>query len=125
MPVLNFTSSITRERARIQVENAQINLESTKQNVAVEVRTAYLDLQLAEEQLLVAEAQQQAAALALQTAQQRYDVGAATLVELTQARTSQVRAASDLVSARYNLVFQSRLMDYYLGDLGTSLSAAS
>ena len=119
VPVLNFTNSITRERARIQVENAQIGLESARQTVATEVRTAYLDLQLAEEQLRVAEAQAQAAELALQTAQQRYNVGAATLVELTQARTSQVRAASDLVSARYGLVFQSRLMEYYLGSLET------
>jgi outer membrane protein len=100
VPLLNFTNSITRERARVQVQNAQISLASARQNVAVEVRTAYLDLQLAEEQLLVAQAQLQAADLALQTAQQRYDVGA------------------DLVTARYNLVFQSRLMDYYLGNLG-------
>ena len=44
-------------------------------------------------------------------------MGAASLVELTQARTARLRAASDLVSARYRLVFQSRLMDYYLGGM--------
>ena len=64
-----------------------------------------------------AEAQQRAATLALQTSQERYEVGAATLVELTQARAVQVQAASALVSARYNLLFQRTLMDYYVGDL--------
>ena len=103
------------ERARIQVENSRINLESLRQNVAVQVRTAMLDLRSAEEQLTVAEAQLRAAELALEFSQQRYDVGAASLVELTQARTAQVRAESDLVSARYRLVFQRRLIDYYLG----------
>jgi hypothetical protein len=31
-----------------------------------------------------------------------------------------VGAASDLVSARYGLVFQTRLMDYYLGNLASA-----
>src|SRR5690606_20968963 len=105
------------ERARIQVENSQINLETLRQSVAVQVRTAMLDLNSAREQLAVAEAQLRAAELALEYSQQRYDVGAASLVELTQSQTAQVRAASDLVSARYRLVFQQRLMDYYLGGM--------
>ena len=48
---------------------------------------------------------------------QRYEVGKATLVEVTQARTTQVQAATALVSARYNLVFQQTLMSYYTGEL--------
>ena len=69
------------------------------------------------EQLRAAEAQQRAARLALQTSQERYEVGAATLVELTQARAVQVQAESVLVSARYNRLFQRMLMHYYIGDL--------
>ena len=69
------------------------------------------------EQLRAAEAQQRAARLALQTSQERYEVGAATLVELTQARAVQVQAESVLVSARYKRLFQRTLMHYYIGDL--------
>ena len=32
-------------------------------------------------------------------------------------RTSQAQAASALVSARYNVLFQRTLLDYYVGDL--------
>ncbi len=103
------------ERARVQVDNSRINLESLRQNVAVQVRTGLLDLRSAEEQLVVAEAQVRAAELALEFSQQRYDVGAASLVELTQAQAAQARAASDLVSARYRLEVQRRVIDYYLG----------
>ena len=108
------------ERARVQVDNSRINLESLRQNVAVQVRTGLLDLRSAEEQLVVAEAQVRAAELALEFSQQRYDVGAASLVELTQARAAQARAASDLVSARYRLEVQRRVMDYYLGGMAIS-----
>jgi outer membrane protein len=116
LPVLDRSASaIARQRGRIQVENAQIALDNTRQAVAMEVRTAYLDLEYAEEQARQAEAQLRAAQLALEASQERYNIGAATLVELSQARAAQLRAASDLVNARYGLVFQSRLIDYYLG----------
>lgn len=117
VPLLDPTRGVRRERARISLENAEITLESSKLAIATEVRSAYLDLQLAEQQLAVAEAQLEAANLALEMAQQRYDVNVATLVELTQAQTAQVRAASALVNARYGLVFRSRIIDYYLGQL--------
>jgi outer membrane protein len=122
VPILDFTQSITRERANIDLDNARINLASRRLAVTTEVQTAYLDLQLAEEQLAVAELQVQAANQALEMSQTRYDVNAATIVELTQAQTSQLRAASDLVNARYSLIFRSRQIDYYLGNLDTGVN---
>ncbi|HEX2205807.1 MAG TPA: TolC family protein [Longimicrobium sp.] len=105
------------ERARIQADNARIALETERNEVGLQVRRAYLDHQSAQAQLAAAQAQERAAALALSTAQERYRVGAATLLEVTQARATQVQAASALVSARYNLVLQRTLIAYYVGDL--------
>ncbi|HEY8510057.1 MAG TPA: TolC family protein, partial [Steroidobacteraceae bacterium] len=85
--------------------------------IGLQVRRAYQDLRAAQAQLGVAEAQLRAAELALQAAQDRYSAGASTLVELTQARATQVQAASALVSARYNLLFQRTLVDYYVGNI--------
>lgn len=107
----------TAQRARIQVENARIELESARNEVGLQVRRAYLDHQAAQAQLAAAEAQVKAAELALQTSRERYRVGAATLLEVTQARSAQVQAQSALVSARYNLVLQRTLISYYTGDL--------
>ena len=92
-------------------------LARNRQQIAVEIRRAYLDHQSAQEQLKAAEAQKVAADQAVGATQERYRVGAATLVELTQTRATQVQAASALVNARYNLVFQDALMTYYTGDL--------
>lgn len=112
-----FSTQTATERARVQRENVRIDLQNLRQEVALQVRRAALDYRAAQEQLRAAEAQREAAQLALQAARERYEVGAATLVELSQARAAQVQAASDLVSARYGLVFQERLMAYYLGEL--------
>jgi outer membrane protein len=112
--------SIARQRAQIQLENQQIVLRDQVQAVALEVRRAYLDYLTAGEQLAAANAQQQAAALALQAAQSRYRVGLATFVEVTLARASLVQAQSAVVSARSSLVFQQALMSYYTGVLDPS-----
>ena len=112
--------SIARQRAQIQLENEQIVLRDQAQSVALEVRRAYLDYVAAGEQLAAANAQQQAAALALQAAQARYRVGLATLVEVTLARASLVQAQSAVVNARSSLTFQQALMSYYTGVLDPS-----
>lgn len=108
------------ERAQIQADNANLALATQRQQVALEVRRAYLDYEAAKQQLSAADAQQKAATLAVATTQQRYQVGAATLVEVTQARTTQVQAQSALINARNNLVFQQSLMSYYTGELDPS-----
>jgi outer membrane protein len=118
------TSNATR-RAEIQADSERLQLEILQQDVALQVRRSFLDFQTAKEQLVNAQAQLRAAELALQASQDRYQAGASTLVELTQARATQVQAASLLVSARYNLQFQRILLDYYVGDLDPKKLAGS
>jgi outer membrane protein len=103
-------------RAEILAMNARISLESLQNDVGTQVRRAHLDFTSAQQQLTSAEAQVRAADLALQAAQDRYSAGASTLVELTQSQATHFQAASALVAARYNLLFQRTLMDYYVGD---------
>ena len=123
------TSAAIR-RAELDAENAHIALDTLRNGVGLDVRRAYLDFLSAREQLSAANAQMQAAELALKAAQDRYQAGAATLVELTQARATQVEAASAQVTARSNLLFQRTLVDYYTGELAvpsdeTSIPTAS
>jgi outer membrane protein len=111
------SSDLATQRAQIQADNARLALQQQRQDVALEVRRAYLDHGAAQERLAAAQAQQVAADQALAATRERYRVGAATLVELTQSQAAQVQAASALVNARYALVFQQSLMSYYTGEL--------
>jgi len=126
LPIFNRGSTRAAvRRAELEADSAQIALETARQAVGLEVRRAYQDLRAAREQLTSADAQLKAADLALQAAQDRYHAGAATLVELTQARASQVQAASALVSARSNLLFQRTLVDYFTGALDPAGSSSA
>ncbi|HET7461821.1 MAG TPA: TolC family protein [Longimicrobium sp.] len=105
------------QRAQIVQDNARIALENQRQQVALEVRRAYLDFRSAQEQLRAAGAGQTAARQSLAATEERYRAGVGTLVEVTQARATLAQAQSALVTARYNLLFQRTLVDYYVGDL--------
>jgi outer membrane protein len=111
------SADLSTQRAQISEDNARLDLKNRQQQIGLEVRRAYLDYQAATQQLDAAEAQLRAAQLALESSQQRYNVGAATLLEVTQARAAQFQAASALISARYGLLFQKTLIGYYVGDL--------
>ncbi|HSJ10674.1 MAG TPA: TolC family protein [Longimicrobiales bacterium] len=105
------------ERASIQVDNARLALEDQRQQVALEVRRAVLDLESAAARLDAADARVAAARQALDATEARYDAGVATLFEVASARASYVDAESARVRARYTLLFQDRVLDYYTGAL--------
>ncbi|MGN6392471.1 MAG: TolC family protein [Gemmatimonadales bacterium] len=110
-------TGLATQQAQIDEDNARLALESARQTVGLDVRKAKLDYDADRQQLAAAVAQRQAGDLAVSTAQKRYEAGAGTLVEVTQARATQVQAASAEITARYAVVFQAALMSYYTGEL--------
>jgi outer membrane protein len=105
------------EQALIGTDNARLSHADLRQEVALQVRRAVLDLTSAREQLRAADAGERAARQALEANEERYAAGAATLFEVSQSRSDYVSAASDRVRAHYNVLWQERLLKYYVGDL--------
>ncbi|NNF28379.1 MAG: TolC family protein [Gemmatimonadetes bacterium] len=105
------------ERARIQEDNAELAVDALRQQIALEVRRVVLDRESAVQRLAAASAQVEAAERALDAVRERYASGVATIFEVSQSQASYVSASSALVSARYSLLFQDELLDYYVGDL--------
>jgi outer membrane protein len=116
---------IQRTRQSIFEENAQLNLASTRQQVALDVRTAWYNIRSAQQRLLAAQAGLVAATQALEAMQQRYNVGAATLLEVSQARAQRVNAQSALADAEYNLVVNQAAMAYFTGELNPATLSLS
>jgi outer membrane protein len=108
---------LQRVRASIAEENAELTLASTKQNVALDVRTAWYNIRSAQQRLVAAQAGLISATQALEAVQQRYNVGAATLLDVSQQRALRVNAQSALADAEYNLVVNQAAMAYFTGEL--------
>ncbi|MFB6248193.1 MAG: TolC family protein [Salinibacter sp.] len=105
------------ERAQVQAQNAEYNLRDQRQQVALQVRQAYLDYRNAVQQLQAARKRLKAARQARTATQERYNLGAASIVELRNANRDFVDAASQRVRARYNLLFRQKQIDYHVGRL--------
>ncbi len=118
LPIFNNWNRMTQiQSAKVSLKNAELGLENTTLQVIQEVTQAFNDYSSNVSQLAAANKSLIAAEKAFETQQERYNVGASTLIELSQAQTQYFNAQSSKTSALYNLIFQEKLLDYYLGKL--------
>ena len=113
----NWNRMYSIQSSVVQLKNAELNLDNSKMQVIQEVSQAYNDYSSYVKQLDASEKSLIASERAFQTQQERYNLGASTLIELTQAQSSFVSAQSNYTQAMYNLIFQEKLLDFYLGKL--------
>ncbi len=113
----NWNRMYNLESAKVQLKNARLSLENSKLGVVQEVTQAYNDFAAYSQQIESAEKALFASEKALETQQERYNVGASTFIELSEAQSTYVSAQSDFTQAQYNLIFQEKLLDFYLGKL--------
>lgn len=110
-------------QAEVDALNARYDLQDQRQQIALQVRQALLDYRSARVQLEATTERLEAAERAREAARRRYELGAATFVELTQVITEAVAARSAQVRARYDVLLAQTLIAYYTGqpDPQTSL----
>lgn len=122
IPLFNrYNTRYNIESSQIQYKNAQLNLENTRLQTIQDLRQAYNDYYNYAQQLKSTKKALQAAKKAYETQQERYKVGAGTLIELTQANAQYVQASSQHIQALYRLIFQEQLLNYYTGNLNPNL----
>lgn len=113
----NWNRMYNIEASKVQLKNAELNLDNARLQVIQEVTQAYNDYSSYLKQLEASEKSLVASERAFETQQERYNVGSSTLIELSQAQASYVEAQSNYTQAMYNLIFQEKLLDYFLGKL--------
>ena len=113
----NWNRMYNIQSSKIQLKNAELSFDNAKLQVIQEVTQAYNDYTSYAKQLEASEKSRRASERAFETQQERYNVGSSTLIELSQAQANYVEAQSNYTQAMYNLIFQEKLLDYYLGKL--------
>lgn len=112
-----FQNRTFEQQRRIDLKGVELQLESLQSDVFLEVRQAYNDYSAISKQLQATQKALIAAEKAYETEQERYRVGSSTLIELTQANSEFVRAASNRVQTVFRFIFQEKLLDFYLGQI--------
>jgi len=102
--------------AKVNLNNQQLEMQKLYHQVSVEVQQAIQDYATAKKQITVAETQEKYSRAARESVEERYNVNAATMVELIQARSQNYQSIYDLVEAKFNLLIHGIAVAFYQGD---------
>jgi len=111
----NYRRNITYRKAKISYESALNDERIAKNNLNKIINQAVLDLRAAEKKYYSNEVAFKSASDAFDVIKQRYEVGLANAVELSTQQTAMNRAEFDFIQARYDFIFKSKVIDFYLG----------
>lgn len=109
--------SARHAEAHLQTEETDQNEHELEDQVARDVRVAWLDAQTAYQRLDVTQRLQQQAALALQLAKSRYQLGLSSIIELSQAQLNETQAEIDQATAKYQCQISMDDLSFQLGSL--------
>jgi len=111
-----FQTNQSMQTALAQERNAQVNLSQTKLNIMVDVKKALLNLDAARKQYQSSQQGVKSATEDRKIAEEKYNLGAGTLLDLLIASANLVNAQANLVNASYNYLISKKNVEYVIGE---------
>lgn len=117
IPIFNrFQARTYVRKARINYENARVATQLAKNTLTKTITQAVWDLQAAEKKYQSAQQTYQANKEAFNVTQQRYNVGLVNSLDYNTSLTNLNKSQNDMIEAQYEMIFRSKVIDYYLGN---------
>jgi outer membrane protein len=110
-----FQNKTTIANAQLQVLSNKLDLENAKKLLRSDIETAQTNAiasmnRYISNQKAVASMQE-----AFRYAEEKFNVGMVNTVEYNTAKTNLAKAESDLLQAKYEFIFRSKILDFYQG----------
>lgn len=116
IPILNRLNTRNNVvRNKIALERAQLTYTQTEQDLERTIFQAITDAQGALEAYTSAKTAAEARAIAFDFAKEKYEVGMINSFDFAQAQNLHLAAQSDLVRAKYDYLFRTKVLEYYFG----------
>ncbi len=116
VPIFNrFQTRNSIRNARIEQENQQLRLDNTKKTLYKEIQQACLNTTAAQAKYESSTVAAKSSHDAFTLMQAKYENGKANITEFNEAKNNYLRAESDCVQARYELLYQQALIQFYRG----------
>jgi outer membrane protein len=110
-----FSNRNNLRSAELSYRNQELQLETIKKSLYKEIQQAYYNAVNAQEKYRSSEAAAHSAEEAFRLTSSKYELGQATGTEFNEAKARYLEAASNSARARYEQLYQSRLLDFYRG----------
>jgi len=111
-----FQNKTAVAKSKIQENNVKLNLDKAKLDLESNIQRAYTDAQAALKTYVASNKSLKARELSFNNAKERYDIGALNAFELDQNRVQLVNAEANLINAKFDFVFKTKVLDFYMGN---------
>jgi outer membrane protein len=116
IPIFNgFRARTTVRKAKISYMQSQTDEQLAKNNLNKVIYQAVADLKAAQSTFESTSKTFAARKESFSVIEQRYNVGLVNSLDYSTSQTNKNRAEIDMIRAKYDLLFKSKLIDYYLG----------
>ncbi|MDO9510683.1 MAG: TolC family protein [Bacteroidales bacterium] len=116
IPIFNGMRTRTNiSRSKISLENARLDLQIAKNNLNKVIQQSHFDALASLKRYQAAQKKVSAQQESFHYAEQKYNVGLMTSVEYNQNKKDLAKAASDLLQAKYDFLFKTKILDFYQG----------
>jgi outer membrane protein len=116
VPVFNGLRTRTQMKiAKINKEQAEVQQTATNVRLKNNINQSYTDMNAAYERLLVLQDQVRNYSESFKIATAKFEKGAITTVDYVIAKNNIDRANTNLITARYDYILKSKVLDYYTG----------
>ncbi|MDG1297134.1 MAG: TolC family protein [Saprospiraceae bacterium] len=116
VPIFNgLTTKYNVQRARLGAKNQKLVNNQQRQQLKTDVQSALIQARTAKLAYYAAEKSTEAAQMAYDNAEKRFELGTINTLELNTSRNLRDRAGLDLLNAKYQYIFNMKVLDFYMG----------
>ncbi len=116
IPIFNRMQTKSQvNNAKIQMENTQLELEGTKKVLMQEIETAQTTAITSFNRFKSTEKAVVSMKEAFRYSEEKFNVGMVNAVEYNTAKTTLLKASSELLRAKYEFIFKTKILDFYRG----------
>lgn len=110
-----FQTRTNVSNSQIQVENMELQLQSTKNLLRKDIEQAYTNAIAAFKRYIANQKTVVSSQEAFRYTEEKFNVGMINSVEYNQSKNNLSTAQSDLLQAKYEYIFRTKILDFYNG----------
>ena len=111
----HFTTRNNIRQAKLEYESRQQSLEATRKSLYKEIQQAWYNAVASQQKYTSSIFAERAAEEAFLLMTKKYENGKANATEYDETRTKRIKAQFDRISALYDYLFRTKILDFYRG----------